>query len=1213
MSYLKHTVLVVIGLLLMVSAAWAQVDRGTMTGIITDQSGGVIPGVSVSVTNQATDVATNVTTSSAGVYTAPLLRAGIYRVAAEKEGFKKFVQTGIVVGVGETVRADVSMTLGARTETVQVTGQAPLLQRETAELGNVITGQEVEELPLTSVGDQRTPASFMKLAPGVTGRGNSSGGPGANQYMTTSVGGSIVSSTTLKLDGADFTTPGGFEGNLSALQIPPDAIGEFNLQATNPSAEYGRSVGGTASFVMKSGANQIHGTAYEFDRNTALNANPWFVNASNPGCEANGVTTAPTGEGVAACKAPYKQNEFGAAAGGPIKKDKLFVFGYYDGFRLIQGNATGEYYIPTAAQLEGNYNADPGQPTLYDPISQTTCGNLVCNNIVNPTAIDPVSAKVIPLFPKPTSSGVVNGVFTGLNYISTTANPLSVNMWGLKGDYNVNEKNRLAVTFATGKNTSPNIPAIPAPLQGGDQPSVNQTRNYRVNWNLAAKSNLVNQVTLNFDEWNSGVEPVSTYGGKSDWISYLGLKGLAPLYGTEFPQINLGSYAFDGGGGAGFTNAHGEGVQDSLTWVKSRHTVKMGFQYLRQAANTVSAGRTNGYFQFLSSETGLLGDQSTGIATASFLLGRVNEEQVQYIYAPFYPRSGYYGAFAQDDFKVTKKLTLNLGVRWDYFQPDFQRYNHKAWVDPTMPNPDLTPNIPGTFVVASPSNPYGVNTYKHLFSPRLGLAYALNDKTVIRAGYGIMYGQGNATALEQGGQFVQGYSGSYDATSSNGLTPGVIWSVDSAVPFTPSFGPATYLGGGTPRHSAGSLFDLEKSDGQAPYAQNFNFTVERQLPGQATLSVGWVGNTGIHLPSRGLTPMDKMPPQYLTYGLQMASDGVTPLLNALIQDPAVQASAPVLAMPIDPATGNHSPFNGFEALYSAKNGLAGIGTMGQALRTNPQYQGLHRDYEGLGVSTYNALQVKLDKRFSNGLTLLVSYAWAKTLTDGGSMFSTFSSEFGSTTPWNRKDQKGPSFMDIPNNLSISYIYDLPFGQGKKFANHGGVVNAVVGGWKWSGILSYQGGQPQNIQTGPSAIPGGLDDQGWGNANRVAGVPVRDPSSYGHFDPHKDELINEKAFVVPPAWTFGSFAATSETIRSFPYSNEDMSLMKEWNFTLIHDEPMTLRFNADFFNLFNRTIFGASGENGAYAQEPVVNYPGYGALGGQTNTPRQVQFALRLKW
>jgi len=341
------------------------------------------------------------------------------------------------------------------------------------------------------------------------------------------------------------------------------------------------------------------------------------------------------------------------------------------------------------------------------------------------------------------------------------------------------------------------------------------------------------------------------------------------------------------------------------------------------------------------------------------------------------------------------------------------------------------------------------------------------------------------------------------------------------------------------------------------------------------------------------------------------------LLGLPIGDPNVQATAPIAAMPLDPTTGHKSPFKGFESLYPTTidggGNVNGVATMGQALRTDPQYQGLHRYYESVGVSNYNAMQVKLDKRFSNGLTLMVSYAWSKTLTDAGSNFSTFSSEFGSTTPWNRKDQKGVGFEDIPNNLVISYIYEIPLGQGKKFLNHGGVANAIVGGWKWSGILTYQTGLPMNFDASPSAIPYALEDQGHGNANQILGVPLRDPSSHGHFDPRKDEWINEAAFAVPPAWTFGTMTPTTGAIRSPHYYNEDMSLMKEWKFTLIHDDPMTLRLNADFFNLFNRTIFALSGENGAYAQEPYVNNKGFGALGGQTNTPRQVQFALRLKW
>src|SRR5579863_208340 len=316
-----------IGYLLSVVCMWGQVGHGSITGIVTDPSGAVVTGVAITITHSSTGVAHNTATNSDGVYLVLDLDPGTYRLTADKTGFKGYAQTDVLVQVGETVRLDFALSVGLATETVHVSGQAPLLKRETSDTGTVVTSQQVEELPLTSFGDQRTPATFVQLAPGTTGHGNSDGGPGANRTMTTSVSGSMVSSTTMILDGGDVTSVGGFEGDLRALQIPPDAIQEFKLESTNGSAEYGRSAGGAASFQVKSGTNQIHGEAYEFFRNDALNARNFFQ---------PDITK-------------YKQNEFGANAGGPIRKDKAFIFGYYDGFRLDQGVSTGLASVPTEA------------------------------------------------------------------------------------------------------------------------------------------------------------------------------------------------------------------------------------------------------------------------------------------------------------------------------------------------------------------------------------------------------------------------------------------------------------------------------------------------------------------------------------------------------------------------------------------------------------------------------------------------------------------------------------------------------------------------------------------------------------------------------------------------------------------------------------------------------------------------------------------------
>ncbi len=1224
MCNLRRLFPLVIALTLMASAAWAQGNRGEITGIVTDPSGAVVPGVAITITNNATGVATNLTSNEAGVFTAPLLEPGTYRLTAVKEGFKEYSRTNIDVPVGETVPANFALTVGAKTEAVVVSGQAPLLKTETSDTGTEITSREEEDLPLTSFGDQRTPATFMQLAPGVTGEGNSTGGPGGyngGRFYTTSVSGSAVSSTTMSLDGADIPTTDGFEGDLRALMIPPDAISEFKLQATNESAEFGRSGGGSASYEMKSGTNQIHGSAYEYARNTALNAVPWFENYSPAGCEANGVTAITSGyTGVTkACNPEYKQNEFGVTAGGPIKKDKAFIFGYYDGFRLIQAGTTSLQTVPTAQMLQGNFQdytvgnaAGTAVIPIYDPTtlatSPSTCGPEVCNNIVNPAYFDRVSKLIIPLIPAPTDSNpyhVVN------NYASTTPNPLSVNEYGFKGDYVLNAKNRLSGLYAYGKNSTPNVPSIPAPLGGGDQPSVLLDRNIRLNWNWTPKGNMSNQATAAWNEYDNGQPEVTPWAGKADWVSYLGIKGVSPNYPTEFPTIRINGIAWDGGGTPNVTNEHYSEVNDTMTWIRGKHTVKFGIQYMKGAENNISPGGSAGQFNFTNLETGNPGNPTSGAGAASFLLGLADEATDLHYLVPGYARDGSFAAFAQDDFKISKKLTLNLGVRWDLFQPESQRYNQKTWIDYALPNPGAN-GILGALNSAHPGDETGLNTYYKQFSPRIGLAYSLNDKTVVRAAYGIFYAEGNADMLS-GGTYNEGYNGTVDISSPNGgIVPGFAWGTGTLPTFTPSLSPTEFIGAGSHYASYSSLISLDRTDSMAPYNQNFTLDVERQLPGQMMLSVAFVGNKGTHLSSR-LTNNDKMPPQYLPLGMNdcytssglsepCSTTGAVAVLNEPISFPGAQAVVPS-SFVLDPATGNKVPFAGFEAAYSPNEP-----TLGQSLRTAPQYSGTSRYYESLGVSDYDALQVKLEKRFSNGLSLLASYAWSKTLTDGGSMFSTFSSDFGTTDPWNRRTQKSYSFEDIPNLASIAYVYDLPVGKGQHFMNRGGVANAILGGWKYSGILRYMSGFPMEIEGLDTTS--GLENNGWEQANRINGVPMASAAYLAgqkHFNPATDIMFNTAAFAQPPNWTFGTLTPNEATVRNFPFPNEDMSLMKQWN---LH-ESWNLTFRADFFNVFNRHVFDDNA--GAYTTEFTVNQPGFGTAYNTADNPRVIQFGMNLKW
>jgi hypothetical protein len=723
-------------------------------------------------------------------------------------------------------------------------------------------------------------------------------------------------------------------------------------------------------------------------------------------------------------------------------------------------------------------------------------------------------------------------------------------------------------------------------LGGGDQPSYNHTQNIRITYNLNVKPNMANHAVLAYNYWGNGTQLVSPYGGKSDWVDYLGLKGFAPNFKTQFPVIGIAGTGGYGGGSESVGNTHSVEFADTLTWITGKHTFKYGIEYLKTASNDVSPYGNDGSFNFSNTELGIPSDPTSGVGFASYMLGVADSYQASHYTTPTYARNSYIAVFAQDDFKVTRKLTLNLGLRWDLFTPNVHKYYEKSWVNLALVNPG-SPGIPGGLEFASPADPSGVNTYYRNVSPRIGMAYSLNDKTVLRAAYGIFYAQGNASSMD-GGLLTQGYNGTVGASSpDNGFTPAFNWDNDTAIPYTPTLTPQTLIGQG--------LWTLHRTDGHAPYANNVNVGIQRQLPGQIMLTVSYVGNTGVHLPSR-LMPTNQMPPQYLPLGANMING--TPALFTPVSDPTVQQIPAIAAMPVDPATGNHSPFPGFEALWAS----SGNGTAGKALSFEPQYQRLIPFSEGVATSSYNALQIKAEKRFSNGLTLLASYAWSKTLTDGGSFSSVFSSEFGANNVWNAKTQKAFGYEDIPNLTSIAYSYDLPVGRGRKFLNHGGLANQIIGGWKISGLQAYQGGRPQNIEA--PVTTGSLEGVSFNTPNQIPGIPMASAADRsGRFDPAVDSQFNNAAFAFPCPFCFGTLTPTEGRVRDFPYFDEDFSLIKEWE---LH-ESWKLDFRADFVNAFNRVQFGDNA--GAYASEPVFGYPGFGMIGNQENIPRVIQFGL----
>ena len=1218
---------------------WAQTDRGTITGSVTDPSGAVIVGAKVTATNTATRAGIETTTTSAGNYTIPVLQVGTYEVTVEQTGFKKAVLTGVIVQVGQTTHVDASLQLGETSQAVEITAEVVQVQKDTSDRGAVISGQEVLELPLVGVGEQRNPGYFMTLAPGVTGRGVSYGG--SPRMLNTTVNGSQSASNEFQLDGSIVGSPAEWAGDFRNLPFPQDAIAEFKVITLNPPAEYGRTGQGITSFTLRSGTNKLHGSAYEYLRNDALDSRGFFAQQTPIN----------------------KQNEFGVTGGGPILKDKTFFFGWYQGFRLRKGSNNSTDTVPTAAMRGGDFSqilggqisgcgASGDQPCfdaigrpvyrnqIFDPATQRTVAagttdpitGLVNNtgssailrnafgfdpvtglaiagqaNIIPSGRLDPVAKKIFSYFPDPVRPGAGVGGLQG-NWLSTSRAEQSTNQWGTKVDHSFGVKNRISGEFIGSRTFNPSSGRYPAPIGEG---GIGSTHQYvaRLSHDLILRPNLINHWTVGFNRWWS--QSISEAGlGWPETLGFKGVPGTGP--GSVFPGLNIGGLGNTyGNGGQGYDATNVYTFDDGLSWVKGKHTFKTGFSYIKMQQNDSSFGRQSGYLNFNCGGTSLpgpwyqdgcaAGTGNPGFGAASFLLGLGSSGEADVYAASNADRIGSYAVYGQDDFKVSSRLTLNLGLRYDLLRPVVSAHNQMSWMDPTVINPAL--GIKGAMVFASDDLRTAASTYKKGFGPRFGFAYAINDNTVLRGGYGILYSTTGAQRSSRG-SYVQGFNsvnvlGVDTSTGFPGLLPAFTLSGGwpaSEFPVPPFISPSYGL-----KTAPHPIFP---GDGRPADIQNWTLSIQRQLPAHILLDVAYVGTKGTHLSSR-VAPGNVVPTQYLSFG---------DLLFQGIDKPEVQSLGVVQAMPVDPATGHHSPFKGFESLF------AGQATLGQSLRPFPQYTReanfQMRDLmEGQGQSNYHSLQVQARKSFSYGLTFLMSYTWSKTLTDAESIFNEFS---GFTQDYyNRKPEKALSINDHPSNLVLSYRYELPFGPGKKFANFSGTAGKVIGGWSIAGIQQYQSGAPAVIVSGSNSFGDYAGPNGFlTRPNIVPGVPKRSQAYLnGTFDPNAPgdagSIYNANAWTTPAKYTFGNAPRTDGDIRSFFYSNEDVSVLKRTNIS----DRVNVEFRADFLNIFNRTVFGFDQGGDQYGSILGGNALafGFGRVGQQGNYPREIQFGLKINY
>jgi hypothetical protein len=1097
--------------LLAASPLAAQGDRGTITGLVTDSTQAAVPDVEIVVTHVATNVQTSTRSGPTGVFNLLRLPVGTYTLIARKEGFRTYQQTEIPVRVGETVRLDITLEVGQLTEQVTVVGAAPLIQSESAEVGLVLTSSQFTELPLTLGGGIRNPSSFIFLQPGVSHTGTWEKHVNGNPAFTDQVyyDGIALSRGDLSNDG---------EVNPSV-----DAIAEFKLISNNYSAEYTHALGGVTTFTYKSGTNDLHGVLFFLNSIEKYNARNFFQPS----------------------KPPYKQNEWGFTVGGPIVlpkvydgRNKSFFFFSLDQFYVRSPGSPGLSTVPTSRMLQGDFTewVEAGRGLVYDPSTgrRDASGAFLRDpfpgNVIPKSRWSSISSKMVAMHPQPTYPGLTN------NYQAVTGSPEQDHRSsGFKIDHMFTDAHRLSGMF-----NYTDRPAVKCPggnntawSLAGDLECHNiqrvTTRLVRLNYDWTVSPTVLNRFSAGLSRFRN---PNFSVHFRKGWIDKLGLKGvgddLFPWVDFNHDYMRFGDTIASDNYFTNFT------FLDTVSLIRSNHTVKIGAEVQRHRNNFRDYGTTGGNFQFNQLSTGLPGVARSGNSWASFLLGDVYSASAFFPYLQYGNRNGYYSLWANDDWKVTPKLTLNLGMRWEV-QPGFTDPNNRlSYMDPSVPNPGAG-GLPGAYVFAG--NCQGCsgftstgNTHWKDFAPRFGMAYRLTDKTVVRGGYGIFFAQIITQGTGVNG-LREGYNVSASfATADNGITPAFNW--DNGFP--QNFKRAPLIDPTLKNTQGATLVDRDRST-LVPYTQQFNFLIEQQVGANTSFSIGYVGNLGrrIHTSMN----WNQTDPRYLSLGA---------LLQRNILDAQVRAA------------GFSEPYAGFATQWGAR------GTLVQALKRFPQFTGVSQAGSTFGLSSYHSLQISGERRMSRGLMFTLAYTFSKSIanTEG------FSSGTGAMDWFNRALDRSITSIDQPHILTVSYIYELPFGPGKPYLT-GGAGSKVLGGWKITGLHMYSSGTPISV-TMNNNLPLGNNSQ----RPDIVSSNLRTSISAGEFDPGRGDLwLNPAAFATPAAYTFGN-APRYTNARIPTRLSESLGLLKDTRI----GERYNLQFRFETSNPFNRVVFGGPTSN-----------------------------------
>ena len=1143
------------GLVFLLSAIVpAGAQTGRMTGRVTDASGAAIAGAAVKVTDLATNQERSTDTGNDGYYTVPSLTPGSYAVGVVNKGFKPITQTGVRLQVDQDLRLDFTMEIGTLSEQVVVAAQAPLLDTENHAVSQTVQGKQIMNLPMLG----RNAYSLGTLVPGVRiSRGMNDLPVDQISTSSVSINGAPGNANEFLLDGAPNTAAA---QNQPIIYPNADSVQEFRVETNNFSAEYGRAAGGVFNVVTKAGGNQLHGDVYEFLRNDKLNSNDFFANRA--------------GRQVP----PFRFNQFGGVLGGPVVlphiyngHDKTFFFVSTELVRFVQG-LTYTATVPDPLQLAGNFSQlrnAAGQPVvLYDPATTAAAGNgtysrsVFPGNIIPADRINPVAANLAKYWPAPNTQGAA---FTGTNnYVRTDSNNIQKNTFSARLDHNFTSNTRLFVRHSY--DDTPWIRASPYGLDNLGSPAFGPQDFTR--YSSVAEVDHVFSPTLvstfrgAFSRLSNERNPLSN----GFDISQLGLPAnLAAQVGTPaaFPAIDITGYTVNSSvtnnsrtGTLGETGIINFGLnnyvlQGSVTKTFNQHTIKTGGEIRIIQSNVLQTNDASNDFSFTSAFTqGPNAAQTSnmaGNALATFLLGipggSVNPSPALAM------ETRYAGGYVQDDWKVSDTLTVNLGVRYEVETPRTERYDRLTNFDyqalaPVSVN-GANPTGALTFVNTNGLSRYDANLDGNNIAPRAGFAWHVTPKTVVRAGGGIFYGTtwGFGT---QGSQFgISGFTAQTSIVNSlNGVTP----IVSLSNPYPTGLNPAT----GSSRGEATLLGqDITYYDrgNRTPYTGQWNFDIQRELPGSVLFDVAYVGTRGLKFPLD--RQMNQLPDSALALG-----NGLRTLVA--------------------------NPFYG-----QITNGALSARTVSEAqlLRPYPQFTNITSTVADWAASSYHALQVKVEKRYSNNLTLLASYTYSKMMDVGSGTFGGETLGNGAIQDWNNLGAEiSPSTLDQTHRFIVNAVYSLPF-----FKNQSGFTGHVLGGWQLGVIGSFYSGSPLGVV---SAVNGTFSQSGGQRPNWNGQNP-------GEANPTLSQWINTSVFSTPAAYQFGNAPRTFDGARSDKTHNVDLSLIKDTNLT----ERLRLQFRAEAFNLTNTPVFAPP--------DTTYGSPTFGVVSSQANQPRVVQLALKL--